>query len=537
MTIIGATWADLGYRCLGPSKHLDVSRTQNLMELIKNSGFYDIQTAGDECWIRDKVRKHGASLPTIIRRAATLTSENFTNTVSYDFIDRAIRSKYAEKQGKLTDSQGQLADHIQQVWTKEPRWRSLYVLSLAVSFCNPNELADFLRLHVFPIFFGAYPKGRVVFYERNYDFERRYGLLRAMYTLSHYDLSNINRKWGFPTLRQFQRLDTIVPPKTLITLIGYTFYPFVHIVSASTSGLLVLFILDPAERHVLSDFPASWMCIPQSHWDFGNQERDHFAVLLGKDNTIAHRRFLHQRSFSAVEIETLVDWFVSRYSELAFHLVDPCEFMLNSCIDAVTTFEYGLTVDRIIRKAISCLASEENAVRKAASQEIADLLETLRMFRDSSATNAEFFKRLYHPLKGNEMVARCFEQLPAPFDNYFKNIARRLYDELLETVKSSVWIETKVTATDILVKNRDLSTENKEDIGDFVSNVIRTLRNAHHGYLSHGDQSNRPSRYLAMVKGDTPDSMAYLGIIWTLAMLASPEEILGWKWMPIGSWD
>jgi hypothetical protein len=55
--------------------------------------------------------------------------------------------------------------------------------------------------------------------------------------------------------------------------------------------------------------------------------------------------------------------------------------------------------------------------------------------------------------------------------------------------------------------------------------------------LSESDKSNRPSRYLALITGDTPDSMAYLGVLWALALVANPEDMLGLKWHPTAAWS
>lgn len=539
MTITTATWADLGYRKLGPGRRLDAAKTRLVADVVAKYGLHEIQTSGDERWVRDKARIQKAPAPWLIRRVASITKDSFGQEYTYAFIDRAARQRYAQTQQRVTASWDTLVS-LTRAEKADSRWRWLYALSTAVSLADPDALATLLRLHALPAFFAVYPAGRVLFYESNYEYESRYGLLRGMYSLSHYDVADLQPDRGFATLRQWQTLDTLTQPRTLFTLLGVALYPYVHIETAGPIGLRVLFVLDPPERYEPPPFPSSWLSFPQSHWDFGDQERDHVAVLAGQEpsarESAAHGRFRHQRSFSSIEIETLVDWMAARFNELAFHLADPCEFVVDGCVDAVTTFEFALTVDRVLRKAISCVASEENAVRKAGAQEIADLLETLRSFRDPAAGKTAFFKQLHHATDGLALVRSCCAGMPQPFADVFVDSAKHAYDELVAAVRASVWVKSKLTAGGVMVKSKDLSTEKEESSADFSANVVRALRNAHHGYISEQDPSNRPSRYLAIITGDTPDSMAYLGTLWALALLSDPQKMLAWNWLPIANW-
>jgi len=536
--ITEATWADLGYQRLGPGPRLNVDKTKMLAQFIKEREAHEVQTAGDERWLRDKARVLSSTVPWFVRRAATISKATVDAPNSYDFLERAVRGPYAKKHGRVTPSWTDLVS-MTVAHESEPRWRWLHRLALVSSLSGPDDVAKLLREHVLPAFFHQYPAGRVAFYESNYDFERRYGLLRGMYALSQYELADIKDLRAFKTLQQWQTLDTVKQSGTLFSLLGTALYPHVHFVDAGLIGLRMLFNVDPAEKHEPPPFPSSWMSFAQSRWAFGEQQRNLIDVLIGKDEAAhddaAHRRFRMKGCFSTADIEMYVDWFVEKYSRLAFHLSDPCEFIVNGCIDAVTTFEFAITVDRVLRKAVSCVASEENPVRKAASQETADLLETLRAFKDPSATGT-FFKKLHHRDDGLALVQKCLASVPTAVGAALQDSAQTVYRDLHDTIRNSVWVKSKLTERGVMVKNKDLTAEREEPTADFVTNVVRALRNAHHGYLSTSDTSNRPSRYLALVTGNTPDSMAYLGTLWALALVASPEEMLGRTWQSLAAW-
>jgi len=109
----------------------------------------------------------------------------------------------------------------------------------------------------------------------------------------------------------------------------------------------------------------------------------------------------------------------------------------------------------------------------------------------------------------------------------FSNILEDIYQRLRQTILDSVWVISKRTSSGILVKDNQLVSENIENPDEFTGNVLRTLRNTHHGYLTRGDQSFRPSRYLSLIDGNTSDDFPTLSLAWLLALLESPEALIG----------
>ena len=75
MSIVTATWADLGYRKLGPSSRLNASKTKLVAEVMDKYRFHEIQSANDERWVRDRARVKGVPTPWFIRRVASITKD------------------------------------------------------------------------------------------------------------------------------------------------------------------------------------------------------------------------------------------------------------------------------------------------------------------------------------------------------------------------------------------------------------------------------------------------------------------------------
>jgi hypothetical protein len=169
--------------------------------------------------------------------------------------------------------------------------------------------------------------------------------------------------------------------------------------------------------------------------------------------------------------------------------------------------------------------------------EIADIIGELAHNWNSKVNGPEYFKTLVHPLHGHALLKAAFATAPAPFATVFSDVAAAIYENLRDTIVGSVFVPTKKTSSGILVRNKALSSENVESGEDFSANVIRALRNTHHGYLTKNDNSLRPSRYLALINGTLPEAFARLGPLLSLAATVAPETMFGWKFMPTGSFE
>jgi hypothetical protein len=176
------------------------------------------------------------------------------------------------------------------------------------------------------------------------------------------------------------------------------------------SGLLALLLPDIRIQYSPPDFPAGWLDIARSHWDFGREklpQAGFFTRMSGGSSYAALRRYLHDPNWGVSDVEKFVRWLIEQYNALAFHLTDPTEYLTRnpafparSVVDFVTCFEHALTVDRVFRKTLSCISSEETATRKSATMEIADMIEAQREYWTNSTLSSAWFKTLFHPMDG-----------------------------------------------------------------------------------------------------------------------------------------
>jgi hypothetical protein len=550
MALVAATWEDLGYRLLGPSTpgnrdELEIARS--ISTVIGNTARYKRMEVAGDVWIREHSRQKGHTIPECMKITMACSSIDLP-TLDMRFLDDLVRSGYGGAHQDIPMDVTQRRDKVNAFEKSPGTAQSAYGLSLAFGSCPHALLGDFIRGDLLPAFFRTYPGGRALFISTNYEFESRNAVLRGGYAIMQLGKPALALK-KFDALTDWQPLSTLVQPRNILDLGGFAFFPTVQWMTLYRPGLFALLVPDVRIQHSPPDFPAGWLDIARSHWDFGREDlgRESFTVRLSgiTGSYAALRRYMHDPGWSVSDIEIFVRWLVERYNVLAFHQTDPTEYLTRNptaptraVVDFVTCFEHALTLDRVLRKAISCIASEETATRKAAAMEIADIVEAQREYWTASKLDSNWFKTLFHPTNGAALLKAIFQKLPTPFSHYMVGVIDSLYAHLESTVIDSMYVKAKIaTSGGILVKNRDGTAENEETRPDFTANVIRALRNAHHGYFTELDRSRRPSRYLALVTGDLPETLSYLGVLFAIGLLADPEALIGWRTIPVGAFD
>jgi len=203
-------------------------------------------------------------------------------------------------------------------------------------------------------------------------------------------------------------------------------------------------------------------------------------------------------------------------------------------IDPVFCYEHMLTVDRLVRKTMLGMSLNEVGTAKMQVFEIAEIYDQLSMRFGNSSGATDFFKRLLHGTHGPNLLRPRLATLPEPFATDLTRLTDAAYSAIVRYMVETVWVEKKVTATDVLVKDKAGSGETAMPHADFVAELMRAYRNAHHGYFTASDQQKRPSRFLFMVDGALPNELTVLPMLWLLAYLPDPS-LVGWKHLPVGA--
>jgi hypothetical protein len=550
MTITLGSWADFGYRKIGPLPAAGggLSPAQVAERLVREG---DYEAISDH-WVRRKARRKGTHFAGSIEIVSVLDRETPLDDTVLSFLEKHAHSEWIAAESewkKVRADQEILIEAVERAETIEERWRGLYRLTQALFYIGPevSRLRPMFRQQVAPCFFRLYPQGRIVVLRYDMAVDGAAAGLRFLYATSQAPAKELLSEpfRGIQTLQQWHMASLTRLMPALLDLFNHLFYPFVGGTCANLYGLVFLFLMDPAEQHTPAAFPRNWLGYPSRSASFGREDVDAIEVIQSSNGPAywreSHQRFCHAHGFNAEARVELLRWFIERLNRLLYELTDPANFTEGhdpqAVLDPVFAFEHQLTVDRLLRKTLLAMSLDEAPTGNLMAFEIADLYDTLSERFGNHKNKTDFFKTLFHTQQGPALIAPRFADMPAPFADYFTELTPMVYHKIEETVLTSVWRPGKVTPGGVLVKDKDLTTEAPMPMPQFVAEVMRAYRNAHHGYFSADKVSqNRPLRFLFPVNGNLPVEMSALPVLWWLAYLADPG-VVGWKHLPLGAFD
>lgn len=485
---------------------------------------YAVREETDAVWMRDPGKTTaGAKQPFTV--FGDLDAKTYKTSPVYTQIALIKATDY----GSLDLPAGSPMDTAAQIegFEASPETASgFYKLSLAVAFHQTEGFEAHLRDRIAPAFFRAFPNGRIRLVGTAYDYERRQGCVRGGFVAAQYGLGAIT---DLDSLNAMSRWTALAPGNQLrlvLDLGALALYPTVPYVPAYRPGLVVIFVPGQPVAQQHGEFPGDWLDVYGSRADFANQ-----SGTRGPTGRV-HRRYVHSASLSTTAALDWTDWLIERAADHVRWSTDPTGYLDGDLIDFVTCFEHGLTADRLLRKGVAAQTAAQTSLRKGAAFEVADILQELDA--KWSGSPSDLFKTLFRPSAGAPLLKQAFASAPNAVGTLLTTGVSDAYAALEGTVKASIIRHDKVQSGGVLVRNRTLTAEVLENFDTFTGNVLRALRNTHHGYMTSADKQARPSRYLALVTGETPDELAYIGVLSALAYLADPSGMVQRPPYPLG---
>jgi hypothetical protein len=539
------TWSELGYRRLGNQAQAKANG-RSMLDILHTVAEYNVQQPE---WIRHVGRKNEAQARSFaIAKCCDKSVLGADDSLA--FVDEYFDWAHRRLPSDVPTLVASFEDRRDLVYRgrHDDAWKLMKYLGNAIGLSNDSsDLKAILRTSVLPAFFERYPKGHLLVLRHRFAYQAMAAGLRGLYAAAQVPPQDWISVGVGPceTLQHWHSLETDDLGLLLFELSNYLWYPFVTGFFTGQAGLRFLFLLDPAEQYKPPPFPADWLAIPQHSAAYGEQDRDLYAALAGgfdhpEHRQMAHRRFLNQSCPDPADRLTFIKWLIETANSFVYNVSDAANFTSNGDpdgeIDPVLGFEHLLTVERIMRRTLATVALREVGSAKSAVFEIADLFGALGVRFGIAANDAVFFKKLFNPTVALQLLEPRLKQIPVVGQGLFET-ATAVYKELEKTVLNSVWIRSKVGTNGVSVRDATLQGEVLEPNGEFVANVMRAYRNAHHGYFTEADsKQKRPSRYLWMVDGNVPDSITSLPVLWLFAYLAD-TTFVGWEPLPIGAFE
>ena len=227
--------------------------------------------------------------------------------------------------------------------------------------------------------------------------------------------------------------------------------------------------------------------------------------------------------FSDDQFSEFVKEYVYRLNLLFKHLYNPTNFITaNGELDALKAFNAQSTF-HLIAAETSLIFTHylSPQVRMASVFAVLDKIANLiRMLHPNPALEVEIFKRLISEKETSKLYG-LFDLYPKPFNNLFRNKLRDLFSKLASEVKQSIFIKDRIQGENIVIKQNN--TQEKIHFDIYIQDVIRALRNTHHGY---GIKDSNLSRLL-ISDCSVGDSLEYIVPLLVLLLVADCEKFIG----------
>jgi len=504
----------------------DHASASALARRFQDRAKYGVKIETDAVWMRDPGRVKGSARPAPVSSATYLDIGNFQDAKLYKDVAFVTKTDY----GDFNPTEATSLDLQPKIdaFSAEPKTaKGVYELSLAVSLHRNEGFEAHLRDKIAPAFFQAFPQGRIALVRSPYEYERRQGCVRGGYVAAQYGVESLTDEVNLKTLSRWSILAPNEQIRLTLDLGALAMYPVVPYFPTYRAGLTIVFVPGEKIEQIHPDFPVDWLGVYASRADFTKGGRRPTAAKVN-DQTQSfggHQRYLQDPKLSVDEICQWLDWLIERCGGHISWNTDPTGYLKDDLIDFVTCFEHGLTIDRLLRKAIASNTAAQRALRIGATFEVADIIEELTNYW-TETRNSERFKTLFNPIDGLDLLKRALATAPGPWRDLLEQGADAVYSALRDTVIGSITMPDKNTGAGVLVRNSALTSEVLETYEVFTANVLRSLRNTHHGYMTAQDRQARPSRYLALVTGELPDQVTYIGVLAGLAYLADPTVMV-----------
>lgn len=513
-------------------------RGPDIANVLQRAG-YEIRLRADETWVRRPYRRYAATKPIDVEYGPVLTRGGIDHVALGAFLYRYLQGVYGKEQGRYSANLGRLESLVARAAAEQDLHRRCTLLMRALTFASPLDIRNVLVRNVLPVFFDLDPEAIVLPVLLNDELEPLCAVARVVYALAHAtptELQGIDE--GVPSLRLWDQAAVVHFIDLLLSIIQVISYPNISLVKGGPYGLRFVFIFSKPPAHVPLPFPSSWLNIVRSYVPMADEQHDYDEIIRDPSSDearkVAHGRHLATTYMPQADVHSLTRWAISNMADRVRELSDPANFLdQEHRVDPVFAFEHMLSWLRIVRQTVRSLATEEMPQGKLAAFDVADGIDGLSVaFARGKKQTGETFRLLFNPGAGRLLLQNALDTLPTGPRERLRALADALYGDLRATIAESVWIPRRRTDTGFLVPRRDATSDVEEPVDDFVANVMRALRNTHHGYMTRLDPWARPSRYLAMSTGNTPRSMATLPLIWTCALLADPTLLTGWEPLP-----
>jgi hypothetical protein len=393
-----------------------------------------------------------------------------------------------------------------------------------IIFFSPfSQLNELFKCIIAPEFFSEYPKGNIIVLGGSSTFHLSIAALRVLglgIDIADRDFQVLQKIGPLKMLRNIQYTGIFDPGKYLSIPIAL-FLPRLYGFVAQKISMSFIFLFDNIKKDVREFYPRSVL-----EYIRGGASR-----LFGQSNELDldTRKYeiddnfaLITREFTAQNFRDFINEYISKLNHFVNYMIDPSNFIQSESNEWIALAHYRawLTFDRISDEIIYMLTDDTSFLRKMALFRILDQFAGLAS--EDHAKQSNIFKCLLLPKENGDPISSGLSSYQGIIGKFLLERLAEVRQELIKTGLESIYIPNKVDKnheTVTLLDNSIVSTN------DYLTNMIRELRNTYHGYYTRGFNN-----YLSISTGNTPDSLPIIGVLTYLAFLARPDLFINRKW-------
>ena len=389
-----------------------------------------------------------------------------------------------------------------------------------ITFCPRLKLTQLFKEGIAPIFFGTFAGGEIIVAKTTLTYWSRAALQRSLYVSSHYpDVITSREITSFESLSRWNRLEADDFLSIILGIVQHLFFPYVScFITGHGVGLKVIFIPPQSFEHSRPLFPADWLDFLRADTELAEESRTSLGTaeeLFIKPKRSIYGKYVFTDPPLVNDTIDLVEWAICSANALVTRLYDVTNFTVadsDEIIDPVYGQEYAHSIMHVLRDAASIIAEDSRYRNKATTFRIADILSALAEQGSLKKPPDEFFREVFRCDIGKPRIKNILDGTGIAALRLFANTTDEIYENLKRTLLDSIYIPTKRKSDGVSVRSAALNSERIMSEDKFCGQVLRTLRNTQHGYLTRGDRSSRPSRFLSLVDGNTLDDFPTLGV-------------------------
>lgn len=514
-----------GYAYLGDVS--DHALGDTILEFLKR-GRHRTKIFGDHIGIRP----HGLPNLSTAHPWTTITYDNYQPFRLSTAIERYLHSHFGQyfyEHNPISVPWDEVLFASTYLSNGLPTPRDWELLARIISRCKSHDLLKCLEKIVFPKYFAWKPHGSIQVYFQDEDNEKHFAEMRILriaqsLDIDHHDGSapGAMNKWQMSNPHEMFNL--------FLEWSGTITYPIIQNYLFGPLGLTMNFCDDEVSIYTPPPYPCSFNDIKIGKSNFGifSKPLEFQGSKIVAEPETHHGRAVWAESYSnAIDLQS---WVANKASILIKNLTNLSLYeetaVNHKGIDLAFPYEQTATIDRLVRRVLWLNTAEMRSVSRIPIFEIADCIATLK-HRWTGEKEAEVFKSLFSLDYSQNVLQPLLESIPSPWGTRFARTAEYAYQDLHESVLASVWDRVRLNQDEI-----DLSAAcDKSEIysnDKFVTDVVRDLRNTHHGYFPH-KRFPVIRRRLSLISGELSPQISALPSLWLLAILQDSYSMLGWR--------